>query len=128
MILSYKSRRPAVGDLVKVHRNLADRDGTQVWSILGPGGLVVGHADTLVLREVEFRVRTGGNARARATRQRNVHAFAVGRLAVDGTAVRADTGVHYNPFRAATFTDDTGEEILSATKVLFDSDGNVWAQ
>lgn len=127
MILGFRGRRARTGDIVKVHRNLADTDGTEVWSILS-GGLVVGHADTLVLRDVEFRVSPSGHSRALRTRQRNVHAFAVGRLAAEGEPVRSDTGVHYNPFLAASFTDDTGEAILSAAKVLFDRDGHVWAQ
>jgi hypothetical protein len=131
MILSYKKRRVRPGEIVKVHRNLADTDGTQVWSILTRRNgkeLVVGHADALVLRDVEFKVREGGHDRALRTGQRNVHAYAIGRLAEDGTLVRCDTQVRYNPFRAASFTDDTGEAIDLATKVMFDPCGRVWAQ
>lgn len=132
MILAYKKRRPPrPGEIIKVHRNLADRDGTQVWSILTRRDgkeLVVGHAEALVLRDVEFKVREGGHARAVATGQRNVHAYAIGRLAEDGTLVRCDTQVNYNPFRAGSFTDDTGEAIELATKAMFDPCGRVWAQ
>lgn len=131
MILAYKGRRPRVGETVKVHRNLADKDGTQVWSILSRRSgkeLVIGHADAVVLRDVEFKVRPGGHAEAVRTGQRNVHAYAIGRLAEDGTLVRCDTQVHYNPFRSASFTDDTGEAIELAVKAIFDPCGQVWAQ
>lgn len=131
MMLGYKGRRPRVGEIVKVHRNLADRDGLQVWSILARRNgrdLVVGHADAVVLREVQFRVQPAGHARALRTGQRNVHAYAIGRLAEDGTLVCRDTAVHYNPFRSASFTDDTGEPIDWAVKVVFDPLGGVWAQ
>lgn len=127
MIRSFKGRRPQPGQTVKVHRNLADTDGTRVWSILA-GHLVVGHADAVILQEVTFRVRPGGHARALRTGQRNVHAYAIGTLAAEGTPVTHTTGVHYNPFRAASFTDDTGETIDTAARVMFAPSGRVWAQ
>jgi hypothetical protein len=130
MIFNYKGRRAARGDRVMVYRRLTGPNHKIVkWSIVDPRtSLVIGHADEVLLRDVEFRVREGGHARMLATGQKNVHAFAVGRLGEDGEILPfADTVVHYNPRRGASFTDHTGEAIDSAKKVYFDPNGKVWA-
>jgi hypothetical protein len=42
--------------------------------------IVVAHVDYAKLKNVEFRVRTGGKEMVRAKKQKNVHAFVIGTL------------------------------------------------
>lgn len=130
-MIGYKDRQPTPGETVKVHRNLADPDGTQVWSILARRDgrdVVVGHAREVVLADVEFRVRPGGHARAQATRQRNVHAFAIGRLVETRRGTPPSRRVHYSPFGTGSFTDDSGEPIARSSEVYLDHRGSVWVR
>lgn len=128
MITAYKNRAPVPGELHRVHRNLADPDGTQVWSMLAKRRgrwLVIGHADFVSLADVQFLVQQGGHLRALLTGQRNVHAFAVGRLLKDGEKFWTNTEVSYNPWRAPTFTDEDGTPVDTAQHALFDLRGRV---
>lgn len=130
-MIGYKDRQPETGETVKVHRNLADPDGTQVWSILGRRDgreVVIGHAREVVLADVEFRVRPGGHARAQATRQRNVHAFAIGRLVEARQGTPPSRRVRYSPFGTDSFTDDSGEPVRRSSEVYLDHSGSVWVR
>lgn len=129
MIFGYKNRRPEPGEIHRVYRNLADRDGTQVWSILARRSgrwLVVGHADRIALGDVKFKVGQGGKARAILTGQRNVHAFAVGRLLDKGAKFWTHTRVTYSPFRNPTFVNELGRPVEEAPNAFFDAKGRVW--
>lgn len=129
MISGYKNRYPEPGELHRVHRNLADRDGTQVWSILAKRGgrwLVVGHADRIALTDVQFKVYQCGRIRALFTGQRNVHAFAVGRLLSKGAKFWTHTRVTYSPFRSPTFVNEVGNPVEEAPNAFFDAEGRVW--
>ena len=131
MILSYKGRRAKKGDRVAVYRNIRG-SGFDTWSVKARSGkyagLVVGHADELLLRDATFTVSEAGRARVLATGRKNVHAFGVGRLGDDGETIPfADTRVHYNPFKNAEFVDDTGEPVELVRKAFFDANGRVWA-
>jgi hypothetical protein len=43
-------------------------------------GIVMAHVDYVKLKNVEFRVRTGGKETVRTKKQKNVHAFVIGTL------------------------------------------------
>lgn len=58
-------------------------EGKKLFS-LKQGGKVVAHATTLMLYDVEFVVRSSGNKQCRKTKQKNVHAFAVGSISKMG--------------------------------------------
>jgi integrase len=59
------------------------------------------------------------------TGQRNVHAFAVGRLLTDSEKFWTNTEVSYNPWRSPTFTDHHGTPVEAAPHALFDLRGRV---
>lgn len=131
MILRFKGRRAQPGDVVAVYRNIRGT-GFDTWSLKARtgkfAGKVVGHADEVLLRDVTFHVSEKGRQRVLAEGRKNVHAFAIGRLGLDGEIIPfPDTGVHYNPYRDASFVDDTGEPIASAKKAFLDPNGKVWA-
>jgi hypothetical protein len=133
VIISYKNRRPRTGDQVQVYRKI-NGDEQETWSIRATrgkyAGLVVGHADEVLLRDVVFRVQEAGRQRVLSTGQKNVHSFADGRLGEDGDRIRwldGYTQVTYDPYRSGSFLDHTGEPIDQAKKVFFGQSGRVWA-
>lgn len=132
MIESFKGRAaPRSDEEVKIHRNLNDRTGRHVWSITvrrDGKEQVVGYAPALTLEAVRFRVRPSGHAAALASGQRNVHAYAVGRLTDPPQQISTERQVSYNPFRGAAFTDLVGDEVSWAVKAVFDPQGRVWIQ
>lgn len=131
MIIPFQGRELRPDETVKIHRNLNDRTGKEVWSILARRNgkdVVVAHAPFLALENVQFRVQPAGHAKAVATGQRNVHAYASGRIANRPMLVTQNRQVSYNPFRADTFTDESGEPVTWAVRVMFDPYGTVWAQ
>jgi len=88
-------------------------------------GLVVLHADFVVLSDVEFRVRKGGKEKVRKEKSKNVHAFVIGTLGdyceypceeipnLDGGDV-----VSYNPYVNDSFViKSTQEPIYQASQV-----------
>lgn len=99
---------------VKVYFNLRKK----VFSVQ-QGGRVVAHVSSIDLYDVKFQVREAGRQRLLATKQKNVHAFVVGRALVPGGPaldLNFDFRVTYNPYKAATFTiAETGEPIYAAT-------------
>ena len=82
---------------------------------------VIGHAVTLSLEGVTFRVREGGRRRVLRTKRKNVHAFVIGThrtQTVSGEPVR----ISYNPYKAGHFYRvDTGAAINAADAVTFTS-------
>jgi hypothetical protein len=88
-------------------------------------GRVVARPKTFVLENPELNVSEAGQRRARATRQRNVHAYIVGSKFVERD--RRPTGLkgklYYNPFTCETFVDyDTQRPIKELNQVVFSGD------
>lgn len=87
----------------------------KVWSIRDrKTRRVIGHAKTVGLRDVTFRVSEPGRQRVLRDKRKNVHAFASGELvSFDGTELVSDLGrpvrledleaVSYNPYKAGHF-------------------------
>lgn len=107
-----------------VYRCLTRR--TTPWSIR-EGDRVVGHATTLCLRDVEFRVSAAGCARIRLRRQREVVAHARGVLVESGPVPPGARRVSFDPYGPPAFTLPDGEPIAAAALVLFAPDGSCWA-
>ena len=105
---------------IYVHRNL----NRKCWSVLDRGKLK-GYRHKLTMRDVEFRVRAGGQRRAVREKRRNVHAFAVGRMST-GIPYGKGIKVRYD-VRTGRFVDFGGRQILEAKKVYFTDQGQVWA-
>jgi hypothetical protein len=87
---------------VRVYYNLH----RHCWSLVAIGGenagRVIAHEDKVILEDVSFVVRPAGRARVLKERKKNVHAFAVGTLAVNAQ-MGCKARVTYNPFKSATF-------------------------
>ena len=80
-IIPYKNRKINIEENVYVYRNL-NRNG-KVYSIKQKG-LVVGHTTCLAMINIEFFVNKSGQKRARQNKKRNVHAYIVGKIALNG--------------------------------------------
>lgn len=95
---------PWYGKRVRVYRNLraGKANGFKTYSVLGPQGRVVAHVGEILLTDVRFVVREGGQRRVRQQHRKNVHAF------IEGTVVRSEMGIDasgrlpvpisYNPY------------------------------
>ena len=109
-----------IGKKVMVYYNLHKH----TFSITYMGKIIL-YADFVKLKDVEFRVRSGGKERVRDEKRKNVHAFVIGEL-VDfceypcEDLVKPDSEVilTYNPYRDDSFVvKDTLEPIFSAKEV-----------
>lgn len=88
-------------------------------------GKVIMHADSVKLKDVEFRVREGGLMRVRDEKRKNVHAFVIGDL-LDfcrypcDDLVEPEQGVvvTYDPYKYETFViKKTGKPVFNADEV-----------
>lgn len=91
-------------------------------------GKVIGHHNTLRLRDVKWVVQPGGNARVRKYRRKNVHAFARGTLVDDHRTFwfnidRSDfKRIIYNPYEYTTFvTRGTKTPVHTSDYVIFET-------
>lgn len=102
-------------------------------------GKVVEHTNDLVLKDVEFVVRSTGRYRVLHEGRKNVHAFVRGRWIRDSKSLKnLDLGpllddkvqVTYNPYRYSTFVYKTTNNnycIFRAPLVLIEH-GKVWVK
>ena len=124
MINSYKGRMVEDGQLVKVYFNLR----TKLFSIKDvKSGLVLAHGDNIALNNVKFEVNEKGRQRVLSSGRKNVHAYVVGNIALDGVYRFAKAKeVYYNPFKTSKFIScgDTVESckraFMSNKKVLME--------
>lgn len=88
-------------------------------------GKVILHADYVKLKDVEFRVRSGGKEKVRHEKRKNVHAFVIGTL-VDFCefpcenipSEPSDNVITYNPYKNDTFVyKSTEEPIFNASEI-----------
>lgn len=99
---------------VQVYFNLRRR----CWSVR-QRGRVVGHANSLVLRDVTWRVQPSGRERVRREGRKNVHAYASGwvthLILLDGT----EQAVRYNPYELETFVVGSNQPLLTSRFAVF---------
>lgn len=114
------SEEGLVGKKVMVYYNLHKH----VFSVTYKG-LVKSYSDYVKLKDVEFRVRKGGNEKVRDEKKKNVHAFVIGTL-VDHIESPSDklpepTGsktITYNPYKYSSFVyQDSEEPVYNAKEV-----------
>jgi hypothetical protein len=108
-----------------IYRNIRK----SMWSVMRKG-IVVDSFSCLFANDVEFRVRPAGNAKAKKTGVKNVHAFAVPEHCLSGELLKDDrfVQVRYDPFLFDSFVvKDTGDPVYSARLVGFYSNGEMWA-
>ena len=75
--ISWKDAPSIAPDRVKVYRNLTYK----CWTICdAKDGKLYCHADSVDLRDCKFRVQPAGRARVLKEKQKNVHAYVVGKF------------------------------------------------
>jgi hypothetical protein len=92
-------------------------------------GLVVAHAATVVVRDVELRVQLGTAATVRRTGRRAVCAYARGTAEIVPSAEPFLAGavrVHFNPHRGDDFVLDDGTPVRRARLLVMDSPVGAW--
>lgn len=109
----YKERKVSPGQLVKVYRNL-HRDGYSIAD--AKTGLVLGHANSVILKDVKFHVSKSGQERVRKEKRKSVHAWCLGKF-VSSNKEKPSTAsriIYYNPYKTDYFQDvETGEYVFS---------------
>ena len=93
-----KDRQIIATKPVKVYFNLHKK----CFSIL-QNGLVVGHTDSIALRDVTFKVSQAGRNRVLKERRKNVHAFVTGYLDCFADERFYDVKIVYNPYKYDSF-------------------------
>ena len=125
MIRPYKGRTFDPDRPVRVYRNLG-HESPEAFSVM-QRGLVVGHADRLVLGAARPVVSAAGRARVLRTKRKNVHAFIEGHVLGDHMAEHVliqspldRTQWVYRPDKAGHFYEPhLGQEVTYADVVLF---------
>ena len=102
---------------VEVYFNLHKK----CWSIRQAGVPVV-HADFVEIKEPQFVVQQGGNARVRREKKKNVHAFVRGYLTERvGIFPKNQKLVTYNPYKHTSFVERGSDKpICSAQYAVLD--------
>jgi hypothetical protein len=99
------------------------------WSVKDTAtGRVVAHAARVVLSDAVFKVSEAGRQRVLLTRQKNVHAGAVGVLEPGSHTGRPRCRIRYNPYLHSTFVDLAGRPVSSAGLVVMEPDGKVYVR
>ena len=87
-------------------------------------GKVIAHARTIILSGCKFKVSKAGQAKVRATRQKNVHAGVQGQW--DGeidphlpVACEATRVVYYNPYKVDTFVEYLTEKPVEGAETVY---------
>ena len=96
---------------IEVYFNLHKK----TWSVR-QSGRVVGHTDSIQVRNPQYVVSQKGNERVRREQKKNVHAFVRGYV-VDGLPIFPDKQkfVSYNPYKNNSFVErGTGDGICSS--------------
>lgn len=101
-----------------------------VWSVRDAAGRTILHADNVLIKNAKFVVQKGGQARVRATRQKEIHAGVKGELVVDPLEIAkvmplmgaAAPQAFYNPYKNDTFVNFSNEVMTEADWVLLTSD------
>lgn len=128
------------GTPVRVYRNL--RPGVPTWSIQAKvrlpgtnfhGWRVMGHAFSLVLDRVTFRVYEAGRKRVLRTGVKNVHAYALGTLVQADQTVTVPEGATeavYHPRKYPHFfaPDLRDAHVDGADRVYLSATGRVYVQ
>ena len=113
------------GHRVKVYRNLHKKCWSVVCMERGDNyGLVLTHVRYLSLKDCEFRVSQPGRQRVLKEKQKNVHAYVLGHVAVKN---KVGYEVTYDPYKYKTFVmKDNGKEVNLSSSVYFDHNMKVY--
>ena len=117
--ISYKGRRIAYGQRVKVYRNL-HKDTYSIADAVS--GLVLGYCVRVTLNDAEFKVSEAGRQRVLKEKRKNVHAYVVGTFVATAGATQR-RAARYNPYEVATFVTSAGEPLHEASIVTLEHGG-----
>jgi hypothetical protein len=119
MIDEYHKQRSLIDPdrKIEVYRNLHKK----CWSVR-QNGLVKFHCNQVFLRDCKFVVQPAGRAKVLREKRKNVHAFVRGylwdeKLPTDLPNIENRyvwDNVNYNPYKAATFVDDSNNPVHKA--------------
>lgn len=107
---------------VYVYRNITKKCYS-IKALEGPNkGKVIAHARTIILSGCKFKVSKAGQARVRATGQKNVHAGVQGQW--DGEldphlSFEGGTTVYYNPYKVDTFVSTLTERPVEGAETVY---------
>lgn len=111
-------KRPLPADLIEkqvsVYRNLHQNCLSVIHK-----RLVVGHADTIVLKDVQFNVRERGRQRCLQEKKKNAHAFVKGTLVQNASFEREGDSIQvtYNPYKSGCFYDRATNEPITRCRM-----------
>ena len=121
--ISWEDAPSIAPDRVKVYRNLTYK----CWTICdAKDGKLYCHADSVDLRDCKFRVQPAGRARVLKEKQKNVHAYVVGKFH-DVNFEQAQymprgykfAQAFYNPYKVETFVNyHNGTPLHEAERVV----------
>lgn len=130
-VQSYKGRTVTDGQEVRVYRNLTE----DVWSIkmAKKPYHVLGHAESVVLVDCEYKVSEKGRQRVIREQKKYVHAVVQGKIVLNGAEEKikglSAEEVTYNPYKYETFVKvDTLEPIHEADTVYLANSKRVWSE
>ena len=116
MVIYVKDRQIDPSKVVRVYRNLNNGKMS-----IQQNGKVVCYADSVLLKNVSFKVSESSRKRVLNTKQRNVHAYAVGELVAFNTAANFEgKDISYNPYYAGFFYyKGDKSEVTAENKMLY---------
>ncbi len=109
------------GTYVQVYRNL----NRACWSVR-LRGKVIGHVSTMTLQDVTLIIQQAGQTRVRVTGQKNVHAYARGKLGQADAATAATLRTRYDPRTRNTFQLENGTPVHACAIATFDLQGRMF--
>ena len=116
MVTFVKDRQIDPSKVVRVYRNLNNGKMS-----VQQNGKVVCYADSVLLKNASFKVSESSRQRVLNTKQRNVHAYAIGELIAFNTAANFDgQDISYNPYYAGFFYyKHDKSEVITKNKMLY---------
>ncbi|RUL46529.1 hypothetical protein [Lysinibacillus antri] len=118
MIYVVNGKKLENGQAVRVYRNIRKN----IFSIQDrKTRRIIAYADSLLLTDVEMKVGRAGQLRVRKERQKNIHAFIVGKFLENDNqeVIMKDNWkpVYYNPYKTDTFINlENGEPVYKAPR------------
>jgi hypothetical protein len=119
------SKKPELMQKVKVYRNIRNK----MFSVLDyKTHRLITHMDTIVLKNVEFKVQKSGKERVRKTKQKYVHAYAVGNFYSEDFLLDTNrlTLVNYNPYINDSFITFDDNKSINNTKICYLTNGKCY--
>lgn len=110
-----------IGRRIYARCNFRPGKGCVDYSLHSPDGRKLAAVKSVILRDVEWRVRPRGREKAVESKVRNVHAFAIGQVVgIDltgelGLPLEGARRVSYVPFRHQSFVWTDTEEAVTRT-------------